>query len=81
MTKFLDIKYFQYGNGVCGEDFKNKPMRIRLNRDHITSLTELMDFRLPFSGEHVGAYAILTMLTGEKYYIFHSQYESIKDIL
>jgi len=71
----IEIQYFSSSNeGICGNDFKNKNKYITLNLDFLVSLSRLEKFTLPFSGNFVDNFAVITMTSGDKYYIREGQY-------
>lgn len=82
MRNYVDVMYFADGDsGICGGDFKNKPEKITIRVDFIMSLSGLKRFTLPFSGTFVDTYAVLTMVSGEKYYIPEGQYNLIRNLI
>jgi hypothetical protein len=82
MRNYIDVMYFAIGDsGICGDDFKNKPEKIAIRVDSIMSLSGLMRFTLPFSGTFVDSYAVLTVVSGEKYYISEGQYNIIRNLI
>ena len=75
------LKYFHKseGNeGLCGSDFKNSISLELINLKLLISLSELMLFRLPFSGERVDYYSIVTMSNNLNFFILKSEYEKLR---
>lgn len=79
--KIIEIKYFKKGDHVCGSDFELKDKSVKLNLDFILSLDELTMFILPFSGNKVDYFSMITMSNSDRYYIRKTQYEIINIIL
>ena len=77
----LEIKYFSdSNNGISANDFRNKDRSVNLNVNFILSLSSLVRFSLPFSGNYIDSYAVLTMSNNDKYYIREDEYNRIKEI-
>jgi len=56
-------------NGICADDLKNKNQVESINLSLLLSLSDLLEFRKPFSGDFVGNYAKVTMSNDDAYYI------------
>ena len=74
---FYKLNYFQKGNSLCGADLNNKNQIEMINLSFVSSLSDLKEFRLPFSGEFRGNYAILTMNNCDKYYINENTFSDL----
>ena len=69
---FYRLKYFkksENGKGICAEDFKAGIKIVTINTKFILSLTDIRRFELPFSGQFVSDYALLTMSNNDTYLI------------
>ena len=75
---FYQLRYFKKStNGLCGADFENKEEKDMVNIPLISSVSDLISFKLPFSNGFVGKYAVVTMNNGEKYYIGEESFLSL----
>lgn len=78
---FHKINYFKKAKEICADDF-NEPNKVdTINLSLVSSLTELQDFRLPFSGTHKGHYALLTMNNGDRYYILTNSFMDLRNAM
>ena len=75
------VKYFLKNEGICGADFENRDRIININKEHVTSLSNLEAFKLPFSGKFVGKYATLNLLDGSTYFIREDEYKKLNESL
>lgn len=62
------LKYFKYGNSICGDDFKLKEEFEYINLNHISSISGLKNFTL-FSGTSVGTFSTVKMMNGDIFFI------------
>ena len=63
--------------GICGSDFENERKMVLINISLILSLSDLMKFNLPLSGEYLEDFALLTMQNNDKYYIDVSSFNDL----
>lgn len=77
----FSVQYFKNSESICGSDFKNKRNTEYINLQQVSSLSQLMTFRLPFSGKYVGDYGILSMQNGDKFVVDKDEYQRIKQAL
>jgi hypothetical protein len=76
---FITIEYFSNSDkGISAEDFKNQGRQVKINLEFILSLSELRRFTLPFSGQYVDSYALLTMSNNDRYYIKAPSYTDLE---
>ncbi|QQO97264.1 hypothetical protein M1M30_gp161 [Maribacter phage Colly_1] len=82
MTLF-NLKIFREltDGGLCGSDFDLRERSVTINQDNIISISDLEEFRLPFSGILVDTYIIVTMVDGTKYAIKGKRAEELKESL
>lgn len=67
--------------GIAGSDFENMEQQVKINLDFLLSLSDIQPFVLPFSRQHVGNYAIVTMSNNDIYYIREKYYYKLNDFL
>ena len=70
---FFNLAFFKFSqdrfDNICADDFKNNIVCGTINLEYILSISNPHTFKLPFSGDTVGLYAIVTMKNDDKYYI------------
>jgi hypothetical protein len=62
------LKYFSRGI-LCGSNFENGRRTIRINLQHVSTVSEIERFVLPFSNKFVGEYAEVRMQNGDTFFI------------
>lgn len=76
---WINVKYFYNHSTFSADDLRNnKEDEVRVNPKYILSLTKLKAYRLPFSGEYVGKYALLTMSNNDCYVMREEAYKSLE---
>lgn len=55
--------------GVCASDLKEGESQEMINLEFVLSVSDLLEFKLPLSGDFVCNYGIITMSNNDKYYI------------
>lgn len=65
----IPIKYFLKNDVMCGSDFDNAEYIDYINPKFIVSISQLIEFSLPFSLRSLGYYSVVSMSNGDKYYI------------
>jgi len=77
----FSIHFFANSASICANDFKNETQVEYINLQHVSSLSGLMRFHLPFSGKYVSSYGVLSMQNGDKFCITEDEYYRIKEEL
>lgn len=72
------LKYFSKSDGISGSDFENQDKIVKINLDFLLSLSNLEEFRLPFSGDFRGKYVLVTMSNNDRYYIREEEYKKLE---
>jgi len=62
---FYKLHYFKKSEDICADDLKNEILIDTINLSLVSSLSDLRQFRLPFTGQYRGKYALLTMNNGD----------------
>lgn len=80
---FFKLHFFKKSdNGICANDFKYKQKHIEtINLKMILSLSDLLIFEKPLSGDYVGNYALLTMSNNDKYYIDEKSFADLSNAI
>lgn len=65
-------------NEISGECFEREAGTILLNLDHVSEITGILDFTLPFSGKTVGRYGSVRMNNGFIYFAIGEEIEQLK---
>jgi hypothetical protein len=78
---FHKIHYFKKSDNICAEDLKEKEKIEIINISLISSISDLLDFKLPFSGKFIGKYALITMNNGDKFYVNEKPYLFMMELL
>ncbi len=78
---FYKLNFFKKCESLCGDDFQNKIKIDTINLHLLSSLSELMPFKLPFSGKDMGYFAVLKMNNGDIYYIKKDSFDDIIDVI
>lgn len=84
MENTIALTYFkttQSGKGICADDLKLKNEEVLLNMLYFVSLSPLQLFRMPFTGNGVDYYSVLTMLNGDAYYIGKKEFIRVSELL
>jgi len=74
---FIELTYFNNRPTICADDFKNYDQTVLINVEMIESILSPKMFTMPFSGQSVGKYSIVTMLSGKCFYIRYNEYMNL----
>lgn len=77
-TEFYKLTFFEEGETLCSEDFKNKDKTIIINLDYLVSLSSLNQFKTPLTDKPVEKYAVVRMITGDAFFIREGSYNALK---
>jgi hypothetical protein len=83
MKHFIKLEYFSNSKGgMCFDDFKNDDKITYINLSLISSLNDIKEFVLPFSGNNTKQkHAILTMNNGDIFHIREKAFNELIDVL
>jgi len=77
---FYKLRFFKKTNGgICADDFKNTEQFVVINMNFILSLSDILNFTKPFSGDFVGKYAVVTMSNNDNYVINGTSFLEISE--
>lgn len=80
--KFYKLHYFVKGvNGICADDFKRKRETDIVNISLVSSVSMLQQFFLVSSKAFIGAYAVVAMSNGIKYWIDEKSLNNLSEVL
>ena len=68
------LEYFTNDTRLCESDFDNKVQTEYINLSEISSISQLKEFKLPFSGKFVGKYSIVSMKNRDNFVIKEAEY-------
>ena len=78
---FYKLHYFKKGKELCGNDFLEKDKVDTINLSLVSSISDLQQFRLPFSGTFKGNYGLLSMNNGDIYYLKEESFSDLSDTI
>ena len=78
---FYKLHYFKKAESICASDLKEEEKMEMINISLISSISDLLNFNFPFSGEFKGKYALITMNNGDLFYINEKPYLFLLDYL
>jgi len=72
------LKYFYKGKSICADDLKsdNKLIDI-INLQEISSVSNIKKYHLPFSGDYVGNYSVVSMKNDNTYFIDEEEFNNL----
>ena len=67
--------------GICANDLNNENQVEFINLKFLLSISDLLEFHLPFSGDFKGNYAKVTMSNDDAYYINENSFAELSDAI
>lgn len=82
LNNFHELHYFMVGNGgLCANDFERPPKLTHINEKFILSISDVLTFYKPLSGDYVGKYVRVTMSNDDIYCITEQSYNMLMEKL
>ena len=75
------IEYFAKGHGMSSNDLDNPRQIEHLNLRFISSVSGIMEFHLPLSGDYKVNYAVVSMVNGDRFYIDEIEHKKLMEAL